>query len=151
MRLRLSQFALLIAYLGVVSAVMRFRLLDDRYSLFERLFETAIVALTPLNLVGPVRAVWVSLKGGGLSSGEILWAWVGMLWCWVWGTFHPHDRGGALVGLVVNFFLLAVLSTLLAAFGPRPPRQGKPWAHHAGWLILECDVLVWGLFAAPPP
>jgi hypothetical protein len=72
--LRLSHFALLVAYLGVVSAVMRFRLLDDRYALFDRLFATVVVALTLPNLLGPLRAAWIVLRGGGLSSGEILWA-----------------------------------------------------------------------------
>src|SRR5262249_4945499 len=135
---------------AVVAAVMRFHLLDGRYHLFDRLFATTVFALTPPNLLGPLRAAWILLRGGGVSSGEILWAWVGTGWRWVWCTFHPHYRDYFLEGLVIHFVLLAGLATVLAAFGPRPPRWGKFWAHHAGWAILECDVLVWGLIAAPP-
>jgi hypothetical protein len=135
----------------MVAAVLRFRLLDSRFSLFDRFLDTVVVALTLPNLLGPLRAVWRFQRGESLSSGEMLWAWVGIVWCWAGVTFDPHNRCGFLEGLAVHFIVLAGLTTLLATFGPRPPRRGKSWAHHAGWVILECDVVVWGLIAAPPP
>jgi hypothetical protein len=150
-RIRLSCFALSIAYLGAVAVVMRSLGLDGRYDLLTRLFDTLVVALTLPNLLGPLRAAWCLLRGTGMSSGEMLWAWVGIVWCLSWDTFHPHDRADFLKGLAVHFVLLAGLATLLAAIGPRPPRCGKVWAHNAGWAILECDILAWRLFAAPLP
>ena len=148
MRLRLTLFTLVIAYLSMVLSVMRFRLPDSRFALIDRLLETVVVALTLPNLLGPLRAGWSLLRGDRVSPGEILWAWVGTLWCWVWGTFHPHGRVEFLEGLAGHFLVLAGLATLLAVFGHQPARGSKAWAHHTGWAILECDVLVWGLIAA---
>ena len=126
MRLRLTLFTLVIAYLSMVLSVMRFRLPDSRFTLIDRLLETVVVALTLPNLLGPLRAGWSLLRGDRVSPGEILWAWVGTLWCWVWGTFHPHGRVKCLEGLAGHFLVLAGLGGPAGGFrasasgGPKP-------------------------------
>jgi hypothetical protein len=55
------------------------------------------------------------------------------------------------VGYVQYLAAVVVISAIvaaLAAFGPRPLEYGVTWAHRVGWILLECDMIVWGFITA---
>jgi len=146
-RPRLWHIALAVAYLGAVLGVMRTRLTDNRFDLASRLLETAILALTPPNLLGPIRMFWKGFQARGLAAGEILWACTGIVWVISIAGFQAHDRVGSLQLLAWLAGFSGWAATIVSAFARRPRDPGEAWAHHTGWALLECDVIVWGFIA----
>jgi hypothetical protein len=104
--------------------------------------------LTALNLAGPLYLAVQLRRRGPLVAGEVLWAWVGL----IWATIIVHhsanrSRSGFIISLdlmVQGTRLILVLSLLLALYGRRPERPGWPWAHYLGWGLAQCDVIAWG-------
>jgi hypothetical protein len=109
-----------------------------------RLIDSVAVALTPPNLAGLAWTVFRIGRLKTISAGEMLWAWSGIAWSTLLVANYTHDN----VGLAKHLASLGVVSAIaasLAVFGPRPPKHGVMWAHLTGWLLLECDVIFWGL------
>lgn len=95
--------------------------------------------LTALNLAVPLYLVVQLRRGGPLVAGEVLWAWVGLMWA----TIMVHHPGLELMEQGTR--LILVVGLLLALYGRRPERPGSAWAHYLGWGLTECDVIAWGL------
>ena len=111
-----------------------------------------IDCLTPVHLAGPIYAAWRLWRHKALFAGEILWAWVGL----VWMVFRlsgvafsrSHGGGSVILEILAEFArLTAVLAMLLALYGKRPSKPEPIWPHHLGWAVAECDVIAWGWYA----
>jgi hypothetical protein len=103
---------------------------------------------TALNLAGPLYLTVQLRRRGPLVAGEVLWAWVGLMWATIM-VHHSVDRsrGDFIISLdlvVQATRLILVLGLLLALYGRRPERPGSSWAHYLGWGLAECDVIAWG-------
>jgi hypothetical protein len=112
------------------------------------LFEIIVLGLTPVNLSGPFYAAWRLRRGWRLASGEVLWAWVGLVWSVPHWDFHPYDGTGVLNLMAQYCRMSLVLVLLLAQYGPRPRPDQSVWAHRMGWILMECDVIVCGWYAS---
>ena len=110
-------------------------------------FDAAVLVLIPINLAGPFYAARRVYRSHLLATGEILWAWLGVLWSMLLANWHPHNADGVLLLISDGARLTLVMAVLLALYGTRPSRPGPVWAHHLGWAILECDVIVWAWYA----
>jgi hypothetical protein len=104
--------------------------------------------LTALNLAGPLCLAVRLGRREPLVAGEVLWAWVGLMWATIM-LHHSTDRsrGGFILSLdlmVQGARLILVLGLLLALYGRRPERPGWSWAHYLGWGLAGCDVIAWG-------
>jgi hypothetical protein len=112
------------------------------------LFKIVVLALTPLNFIGPFQLVWRQRRGLRLVTGEILWAWMGLVWSVLLWDFHPHNRTDMLILLAQYSRISLVVVLLLVRYGPRPQPCQLQWAHHIGWILTECDVIVCGWYAS---
>jgi hypothetical protein len=115
---------------------------------WDSAFSLVVLILTPPNLIGPVHGVWQIYRPTTLTAGEILWARLGLVWWTLLVSWHPHS-GAEIVSRMADYARLSlVLALLLMLYGPRPASQRPAWGHHAGWALMECDVVVWGWYAA---
>ena len=114
------------------------------------LLDSAMSGLTMANFAGPLYVGRRFRRGEPLTSGHLLWAWSGFLWAaGPFIAFPPmHSRGAEFQGRVEGCRLTLALAVLLALYGSRPVEKGAAWGHHAGWLLVECQVIVWGCQAA---
>ena len=83
-----------------------------------------------------------------LAAGHILWVWAGLAWLTAISNHHSHGRVEYVILLGELSRLSLVIVVLLALYGARPVKTGAGWAHHAGWVLMECDVVLWGWYAA---
>jgi hypothetical protein len=107
-----------------------------------------VLGLTPPNVVGPMYAALRVRRGKPLASGHVLWAWLGLAWSMLMLGWHTHARFETLFLMAQCSRLSLVFAVLLALYGARPAATGAAWAHHTGWVLMECDVIVWGWYAA---
>ncbi|WP_435006064.1 hypothetical protein P12x_003735 [Tundrisphaera lichenicola] len=108
-------------------------------------FGTWVVA----QLLGPAVLARRIRRGESLASGHLLWCWSGLLTTSQLFYFpHPHQRVAGLQMLVEGAQLTLVIVVLLALYGSRPVDRLAAWKHHAGWVLVEFDVILWGWYAA---
>ena len=92
----------------------------------------------PLMLAGPIRAIGQFSRRGELFAGEILWAWVGVVWI---SLPDPAD-----LFKVVRFALLSItLAIGVAVFGLQPGGRDGAWAHYVGWALLAMTTSLYGI------
>jgi hypothetical protein len=135
---RLWHVAALIAYLALILGILRALGLDATSSISGWLFPAMALGLTAPNLVGPIRAIGQFSRRGELFAGEILWAWVGL----VWMTLDPNNLS-RVVGIAILTMLLAIG---VGVFGLRPEKRDGAWAHHAGWALLAANAVFYGIY-----
>jgi hypothetical protein len=134
--------------LALGTAGLSFTFLPARPFRDPRAFAYVVLVLTPLNLLGPFHLARRLRQRSRLASGELLWSWEGLLWSVLMWSCHPHSQWEVLA-LMGQFARMSfIVAVLLAEYGHRPAPSQPRWAHHTGWALLECDVLVWGWYAA---
>jgi hypothetical protein len=111
-------------------------------------FSLAVLVLTKLNVMGPFWAAWRLRRHSRLYSGEVLWAWLGFLWPIVFfdGLGYPVPVLEK-TAQVARMSLVVVL--VLAIYGSRPVRLWSHCGHAAGWVLMECNVVLWAWYAWP--
>ena len=107
-----------------------------------------VVVLTVANGLGPFVAADRFLRSKPLTSGHLLWAWAGCVYSVSLFSVHSHRHGGAFYLVLGCARLLLAAVVLLLAFARRPAGTDGARTHLAGWLIVECDVIVWGCLVA---
>ena len=110
--------------------------------------EIVVFGLTPLNLMGPFHVARRLRQDRQTAAGEVLWAWLGLVWSVLLWTWHSH-RSAEVLDLMAQFSRMSVIvAVLLAHYACRPIPSQSRWAHHAGWALMECDAVVWGWYTA---
>jgi hypothetical protein len=112
----------------------------------ELAFGTAVVALTVANLAGPLYVIRRLSRREPIAAGHLLWAWSGLIWPFSFG--HTHSGTHGIDMAVESCQLTLVITVLLALYGSKPTDKRAAWGHYAGWILVECQVILWGLLAA---
>jgi hypothetical protein len=109
--------------------------------------EVVIFGVTPLNLMGPFLVARRLRQRRRPAAGELLWAWLGLVWSVLLSSWFPHGARDVL-DLMGQFARMSlILCVLLAQYGHRPAPQESRWAHYTGWALMECNILIWGWYA----
>lgn len=134
--------------LGVLVVVLAAVSVDGTW-LDDDMIKWLFGGLVAANLAGPVVLASRIRRGRSTAGGEWLWAWSGLVWTALLVYPLPPIRGAGLPDDVAEAArLILVAALLLALYGPRPVAKESAWAHHNGWLIVECDVIVSGIYAS---
>jgi hypothetical protein len=138
-----------VVLIGLAVAATSFLMLGPfDHRLLSDAFGPIIVGLTPLNLIGPFYAAWRRLRfGSSLAAGHVIWAWLGVAWLVIFWDWQARPSASIFEPMVDCSRLSVVLTVMLGLYGKRPEQTGAAWAHYAGWVLMECDAVVWGWYA----
>jgi hypothetical protein len=114
-------------------------------------FAVVVLAITSLNLIGPLYVALRLRRGMRVVTGEALWAWQGLAWSVLLvEASRPHAVSSTvLLCMTAEFCRMSLIVALvLALYGPRPAPKQPEWGQLFGWGLMECNVLVWGWYAS---
>ncbi len=114
-------------------------------------FFIVVLGITPLNLIGPLHAALRLRRVKRLVAGEVLWAWLGLVWSVLLvESWRPHATSTTgLLRLMAQFCRMSlIVALLLILYGPRPAPKQSEWGQLLGWALMECNVMVWGWYAS---
>ena len=145
-RLRIGSplWALLVSFfVGALWLALEARLASQGVSLYD----AVLILITPVNLSGVPSAVWRLRTGGRITGGEVIWAWLGLVWPTVLVHWDAHLPPATITIMAQCSGLCSYMAVLVFLFGLRPVTLSERIAHNAGWLLMGCDVCMWGLYA----
>ena len=104
--------------------------------------------LSLANFAGPFVLTAKLLRREPPTSGEMLWSWTGLVWSASILGREFHGTWESLNWMADCARLSLVVTFLLVLYGKRPDPNKKSWAHDSGWLVMECDIITWGILAS---
>lgn len=110
-------------------------------------FALCVITVIPLNLAGPPYTALRYWDGKGLLIGELLWAWLGLVWSLLLANWKSHNLVEQLCLAAELTRLTIAVTVVLTLYGRRPMPGSDVTAHRLGWVLLSFDVILLGWYA----